>query len=960
MVEVFTIGGGEYIVNTFNAVAAWTGGGGYRALLRVVMILGLIYTLMSVAFTMNWRVWMNWFLGSTLIYSCLMVPTVDVKVTDRINPSLAPATVANVPLGLGVMASFTSQVGDWLTRTAETVFTMPSQLNYSTNGMVYGARLFDATRNFEIRDAEFATNLSAHFKNCVFGDIMLGQKSMTDLASAKDLWAAMGPGSVARSQPWTSRAGASVTTDIITCNNAYNLLSEQWTPMIAAHTPLWSKQAYPKLSTSVASAKLRADVPIVNQAFTASSANFEAVMRQNTAINAFMQARDGMAGGPGAASIDTFATTRADIQARNTYNSIAQQAMSWVPILNIVLTVVFYAMFPVIFPLFLMPQTGVGALKGYLTGFFYLASWGPLYVILHMICMTRATIAAQGAAEGGMSLGTYAGISAVNAETATIAGFMLMSVPFLAAGLAKGAMSISGQATSVLNPAQNAAEAAAAEQTTGNYSYGNTSFANSTSNMKQSNQWQDAPMFSSGAAGSSFRYDNGATASSYGNGHSVIDTNGAISRFESTPSLNAGFLSDMKTAKSAYDRSAESDEASAAALTTYSQTGRWTNGTSAERSQGWETGANTQHTAAVDQSVRNSSGTSTGLEDQSSITQSNRLTDGHNRSAETVDTVRGTIGASIGGGGRRPNSNPQAAGPNSAEGPNAAAPGASGGGRGGLVGRALGSLPSIGGEVSKAGIQGDRLNQNADRSRGTDDRNSRTQGVRDDTTVTNGATIGDTDTTRSGTFASGRNTQTSSLSREEALSRAHSFEQRARQSREKAQQLSQDISYAETHSMQMSTNLSAELGDWYAREQQKTGLDAPGLHEVGLTGHRREVRDRLVAKFLSERREGMFEEVQSQLHLNDPHELSGPALSGAGAIEAMYKPGGLISAGGPGQSAAPVPAADAIKAGSAKVQDAQALADAQRTSTVIAAQPVKGEIDEKLGKGFFVDPSLRK
>ena len=30
MVEVFTIGGGEYIVNTFNAIAAWTGGGGYR------------------------------------------------------------------------------------------------------------------------------------------------------------------------------------------------------------------------------------------------------------------------------------------------------------------------------------------------------------------------------------------------------------------------------------------------------------------------------------------------------------------------------------------------------------------------------------------------------------------------------------------------------------------------------------------------------------------------------------------------------------------------------------------------------------------------------------------------------------------------------------------------------------------------------------------------------------------
>ena len=63
--------------------------------------------------------------------------------------------------------------------------------------------------------------------------------------------------------------------------------------------------------------------------------------------------------------------------------------MKWVPILNIVLTVVFYAMFPVLFPLFLMPETGVSTLRGYVTGFFYLAAWGPLYVVLHMIMMGR-------------------------------------------------------------------------------------------------------------------------------------------------------------------------------------------------------------------------------------------------------------------------------------------------------------------------------------------------------------------------------------------------------------------------------------------------------------------------------------------------------------------------------------------------------------------------------------------
>ena len=377
MLEVFTVGGGEYLVNTFNAVAAWAGGGGYKSLIRVVMVMGLIYSLLVVAFTLNFRAWMNWFLQATGIYLCLMVPTIDVKVTDRINPSLAPATVANVPLGLGVLASFTTQIGDWLTRTAETVFVMPGELNYTTNGMVYGARLFDATRNFVIRDAEFSTNLESHFKNCLFGDVMLYQKSLTNLAKATDLWAAIGPGSEARSQEWLERQGdGTVQNFIVTCRQAYDSLNGQWAGMIEANAEPWAKEVYPKLSNAVAAAKLKHDVPIVNAAFTGSGDDFTAVMRQNTAINAFMQARNSMAGGSGAASIDTFAQTRADIQARNTYNSIAQQAMAWVPILNIVLTVVFFAMFPVIFPLFLLPQTGLGTLKGYAMGFFYLASWG--------------------------------------------------------------------------------------------------------------------------------------------------------------------------------------------------------------------------------------------------------------------------------------------------------------------------------------------------------------------------------------------------------------------------------------------------------------------------------------------------------------------------------------------------------------------------------------------------------
>jgi len=106
-----------------------------------------------------------------------------------------------------------------------------------------------------------------------------------------------------------------------------------------------------------------------------------------------------------------FAQTRADIQTERTYSSIAHNAMKWVPILNVVLTVVFYALFPVLFPLFLMPTTGPIALRGYVTGFFYLAAWGPLFVILHMILMLKGAgdVAAAGGASG-LTLATFSGM----------------------------------------------------------------------------------------------------------------------------------------------------------------------------------------------------------------------------------------------------------------------------------------------------------------------------------------------------------------------------------------------------------------------------------------------------------------------------------------------------------------------------------------------------------------------
>jgi len=547
MVEIFTVGGGDYLVNVFQAVAAWTGNGGYKSLLQVVMVMGLGLSAVTLAFNQDWRAWINWFLGATLIYSCLMVPRLDVHVTDRLNPSLAPANVSNVPLGLALMASFTSQVGDYLTGSAEVVFGLPGDLNYSKNGMIYGARLYDATRSLRISDPEFAANLDEHFRQCVFYDVLLGRYSMKQLAETGDIWATIAPGSQARAQRFLTRDATTgqVSSNIVTCREAYDTLNAQWAGLVDAMGSVFGRQLYPNQTAALAKAKLFADLPVAYQYLTGVSANATEIFKQTLTINAMSQAMHSMSGSSGAGNVDVYAQTRADIQTERTYGSIASNAMKWVPLLNVVLTVLFYALFPVLFPLFLLPKTGPVALKGYVTGFFYLAAWGPLFVILHMMLMYKGA-ADMSAATGsnGLSLASFTGMADVNSDIGLLAGYLIASVPFLAGGVAKGAMAISHHATSYLNPSQNAAEEAAREASTGNVSLGNTSFENSSVLTRQFAQGTIAPSFTYGAPHTRTFSDTGSMTTSFPDGSYDQIPN---SSYPFTPTLGQEFTARLST-----------------------------------------------------------------------------------------------------------------------------------------------------------------------------------------------------------------------------------------------------------------------------------------------------------------------------------------------------------------------------------------------------------------------------
>jgi conjugal transfer mating pair stabilization protein TraG len=818
MMEIFTVGGGEYIVNVFNAVSAWTGGGGFRSLLRVVMVMGLIYTLLIVAFSLNWRAWFNWFLGATLMYGALIVPTMTVKVTDRLNPSLAPATVANVPLGLAMIASVSSTAGDWLTRTAETVFVMPNSLQMSNNGFIYGARLWDRTQDFRIRDPRISANLEEYNKQCVFYDILLGFKPFDQIANSQNILVDMGPGSPARGMKWIPDSGPP---SIITCEAAYVFLVNG----INAYSDLAlleeGRRLFPGLTPDVARAKLVADLPVIGSHFHGGTQSAQQIFQQRSLVNAFLESRANL----GAADGDTFAVLRAEEQARNTYTSIAQQAMTWVPLLNIVLTVVFYAMFPVIFPLFLIPRTGLTALKGYFTGFFYLASWGPLYVVLHMFIMDRTADAMNAAAPGGITMAGMAGIDAVNTDTATIAGFLMMSIPFLAAGMARGAMAVSSQATSMLAPAQSAAEAAAVERTTGNYSYGNESYMNLSSFNRQSNQWNTAPSFTGGAATMSTVNDNGTLTKTFADGTTGYDVRPGMSSLgfsASVTSTNAAeraeTLSELETARNTLSEE-RSRAVSLADRLSSRQTSGVRNSSGTESTSGYRSGDNLQR--YDNQSTDARDGTS----------ESDRITETRGRNQGQTDRLEVNTGGNVslggsGGGSRQPG--------------------------GGDQGQARGRGVPISGGV-QAGVQG--TNQNTDISdRGT--RRDVSLGLESSTSQnqSNGsnATQDSGSYSQSGSFSRSEGYSENAFSRERALEEVRRIDQRIAAIDELATSLSNNTSTREGVGSNLQNNMDNIVASRYYDTAARLGIAVPRIEETTPSPQQQLARDIVVREIVSD------------------------------------------------------------------------------------------------------------
>ena len=271
----------------------------------------------------------------------MIVPKATVRVVDRLDPTLAPAVVANVPIGLALFASLTSQVGDGLTRLTEQAFTLPDDLAYRRHGLIFGARASPPRPRVWRSPTQCSQGTSATMPgNASSTPCLLGHISADDLRESTDIWRLVTAAGTARPRGPRRRAcsssrprrpgGVAGTTaierEIVTCQAGAARLNGQWNAEIQRAGTVFGRRIFPDARTeALARAELLAALPAAHDFLIGAARGAGEIMRQQMVLNAVHDAGEQWAAEAGnAAALRAYTEARAEAQTVSAYRAIGR------------------------------------------------------------------------------------------------------------------------------------------------------------------------------------------------------------------------------------------------------------------------------------------------------------------------------------------------------------------------------------------------------------------------------------------------------------------------------------------------------------------------------------------------------------------------------------------------------------------------------------------------------------
>lgn len=517
-------GNADLYAECFNAIAATIGSNAYSTLLRISVLLAGITMLVSFIANRDLMLIVKWFGIFYMVIFMLFMPKVTIHVLDRVNGG-SDHPVDNVPLGLAVMASYTSLMGDALTQFLDETFSLPDDLRYTRSGMVMASRLVLSANEFQLTDSEFNNDIQEFMHQCVFYDLLLRKYTVNNLMQADNAWEFI--------KANTSKARAFANGGNVTpCQEGANLLGGKWTKMINDVARQYGTRLFPKSKEperELKSKLLASYQYLLNNLSVTTSTIFSQHLMKNIIERGVIR-MDGSLDAN--AALQTYAYTRGMDQQRATFTSVGDLVGSWIQYFKNAIEIVTYALFIFVVLLSVFPF-GAKVLKNYFITLMWLQCWAPIYAIINLIISFYAKSNTAGAVTDSLTLESMLSVSQANADMAGLAGYLTLLVPAISWGIVKGMESTFGHINhSFGGLMQSAVGSGVAEATTGNFSFGNTNMGNHSTGNNSGFHWDTSGRFSSGMLQTQLA--NGAMMMNTSDGHAMTDMRPTISSLGTT------------------------------------------------------------------------------------------------------------------------------------------------------------------------------------------------------------------------------------------------------------------------------------------------------------------------------------------------------------------------------------------------------------------------------------------
>ncbi|EAR5954490.1 conjugal transfer protein TraG [Salmonella enterica] len=523
---IYTVAGGAWFQDTLNGVAAFFNSRAGDSLIAMATAVSVIVGAATYIRTRNIMDLVKWAGFYVLVIAVLVGDKRNVQIIDLSEPA-AIYQVDNVPTGLAAPASLITRIGAGMAQVYDFVFARPDALTYSKTGMLFGAQLAAGSSDFRFSEPEIQRMFSDYVHNCVVGDIMLNNKySIGDLMNSTD------PYALIFSKPSPLRGLYDKNRNFLTCEQATTKINTDSSDISGRNMFPFLQQVLNRMHgftnqvfgpTNGASTALFTEMlgDSYNY-FHGNSMTSTEIIRKNVVMNGLRSGLESFSAQNGdTAGLVNTATQTSMAKMRLSQATSASIAANTLPVMHSVLLGMTMALFPVLIVLAVVSSLSWTIIKGYIYTIAYLQMWPILFSILNH----AMNFYLQGKLNGtAVTLATFDQVQNTYSDIGTTAGWLALSIPFIAYGMVRGLGQVVSQAGNYLGQTlQSASTQSSSQAVDGNWSYNNMTTGN-----VQGNKWDTNYSHREGHMTS--QLDSGATKTLTSSGQSVYNTTEAISK----------------------------------------------------------------------------------------------------------------------------------------------------------------------------------------------------------------------------------------------------------------------------------------------------------------------------------------------------------------------------------------------------------------------------------------------